>query len=90
MIFWSSRTRYVAGLDGHYLEYGADPKHFQVWYSIANGSSDARRDNAKRIREAFGAGWVLCTSGNRGSPRASPSTRARASSWARRRAGSSG
>jgi hypothetical protein len=59
MIFWSGRTRYVAGLDGHYLEFGADPKHFQVWYSIANGQSDERRDNARRIREAFGAGWVL-------------------------------
>jgi hypothetical protein len=58
MVFWARSSRFVAGLDGHYLAYG-DPKRFQLWYSIASGASDGRRDNARRIREAFDAGWVV-------------------------------
>jgi hypothetical protein len=58
LFYWSGRSRFVAGLDGHYLLYG-DPKRFELWYAISTGATLDRTDNARRIREAFGAGWVV-------------------------------
>jgi hypothetical protein len=59
MVFWSERARYVAGLDGNYLLYGADPRHFRVWFDISSGARANRDDNAALIRDTFGAGWVV-------------------------------
>jgi hypothetical protein len=58
MVYWAKNARFVAGLDGHFLLYG-DPKRFQAWYAIATGATASRTDNAQRIRETFGARWVV-------------------------------
>ena len=63
LVYWSDRARFVSGLDGHFLLYG-DPKRFKVWYAIASGGTAERNDNARTIRDTFGAGWAVVPSGD--------------------------
>ena len=58
MVFWSDRTRYVAGLDGNYLRFG-DPVRFRLWYDFSTGHRLDRHDNAAAINQAFGARWIV-------------------------------
>lgn len=63
MYYWSERARFVAGLDGRYLLYG-DPERFRVWNEISSGVAASRTDNARRIRQTFGAQWVVLPRGH--------------------------
>jgi len=59
LVFWSDRSRYVAGLDGNYLRFGPVPARYALWHEIASGEANTRHDNAARIRATFGARWIV-------------------------------
>lgn len=59
LFYWSDNARFVAGLDGHYLLYGSDVRKFQAWNAIVSGATAGRNDNARVIRDTFGAGWAV-------------------------------
>jgi hypothetical protein len=58
MVYWSDRARYAAGLDGNYLRFG-DPQRYATWYAFSTGAWLDRKDNARRLGDAFGAGWIV-------------------------------
>ena len=62
MVYWATTTRFVAGLDGHFLLYG-DPQRFRTWYTIINGRTASRSDNARVIRATFDARWAVIPRG---------------------------